>query len=138
MNEKVLRIISENQTTHPNGRPLYIEFKNAALPIRSMGQTGLDLLRDAIGSYLRYALGAIRYDENQWAAVCVRDAEYYYHTCKEKEQEKIMELLRGMLFDKVQQLPVESARKNSLAAEIYSNIHDIIITGTQRYNTCEG
>ncbi|MBQ8920110.1 MAG: hypothetical protein IJ056_08395 [Acidaminococcaceae bacterium] len=132
MNEQLVKVVSASHAKANNGYPLYVAFKNAALPVRSMGQTGLDLLRDAILSYLHYALDAIQYDENQIAGHCVRYAEYYYHSHTIEDRKKIMELLKGLVFDQIQLLPIERARKSFLATDIYENIHAIIIAGIKQ------
>ena len=129
MKEATVKIISGKQTKMTAGYPLYMEFKNAALPVRSMGQTGYDLLRDAVLSYLHYALEAIRYDDNQMADTCVRYAEYFYRCHAPEEQEKLMMLLRGVIFDQINQLPVETGRKCYLAEEVFGNIREIIEVG---------
>lgn len=132
MNEPLVKVLSASQAKVDSGYPLYVAFKHAALPVRSMGQTGLDLLKDAVLSYLHYALDTIQYDENQIAGHCVRYAEYYYHSHTPADQKKIMELLKGLIFDQIQLLPIERTRKSSLAMEIYDNIHEIIIAGIQQ------
>ena len=132
MNEQLVKIVPSNPAKANGGCPLYVAFKNVALPVRSMGQTGLDLLKDAILSYLHYALDSIQYDENQLVGHCVRYAEYYYHSHTTADQKNIMELLKGLIFDYIQLLPIERDRKSSLSNEIYDNIHDIIIAGIRQ------
>lgn len=131
MNEQLVKVVAAGTAKSDSGYPLYVAFKNAALPVRSMGQTGLDLLRDAILSYLHYALEMIQYDENKIVGLCVRYAEYYYHSHTAADQKKIMELLKGLIFDQIQLLPIERNRKTFLATEVYDNVHEIIIAGTQ-------
>lgn len=129
MKEATVKIISDKQAKLSKGYPLYIEFKNAGLPIMSMGQTGYDILRDAMLSYLHYTLEAIPYNANEMVDTYVRYAEYFYHCQTADEQEKIMMLLRGMVFDEIDLLPVETGRKSFLAEEIFSNIREIIEVG---------
>jgi len=71
------------------------------------------------------------------ADTCVRYAEYFYRCHAPKEQEKLMMLIRGVVFDQIQQLPVETGRKCYLAEEVFGNIREIIEVGAKDANNWE-